>query len=359
MVINNTTLFSKSRTKSIFLVKILIKFYVFLILEKHYSLGKIEQFTTKISLIYGDASDSILKTHYLSHPKTFRINFLQSNEAKVISSLQQELFVVEKLKFPDAFVSVKVPQAKKLSESRVALKNEIYIQELSSMLPALLLDLSKDDSVLDLCAAPGSKTSQVAVLTRNKSKIVAVEKSRGRFFKTKKILEDQGVTNTELLNLDANHLLKYRPEFVNYFDKILVDVPCTNEGNIDLQDKDALKFWHPNEAKKLSKLQKGLLNNALKMLKRGGTLIYSTCTYSVEENELVVNWMLERSKKLESESSDFGNLTLEEIKVPLDNLMNGIVEWKGKTLNPGIAKTKRVLPNEYFRGFYLAKFRKN
>ena len=306
---------------------------------------KTEQFIEKIKSIYPSNWEEVIKTHYNLPPKTFRINTLLSSEKEVLDLLKEESFEIIKADIPNAYICLNSTEDHKISDSKVHLENKIYIQELSSMLPALALNPQKGDEILDMCAAPGSKTTQLGILTNNQVNIVAVEKSTSRFFKMNEIIKNQGVKNVKTILTDGNRLITQKREYFEHFDKVIVDVPCSNEGSLDLSHTSTLKFWSGKEAKRISKLQKGLLNNAVKMLKKGGTLIYSTCTYSVEENEIVLDWLLKRYSDIKIVKSD----------LKLDNLVPALTEWKEKKLNPQIKNAVRVLPDGKFKGFFIAK----
>ena len=308
---------------------------------------KEEEFINKIKDIYLDKSEEIIELQYKEPLKTFRVNTLKASKDTVLLRLKQEGFKIISSKLDNSFIVLPSENLKKISESNEYLANEIYIQELSSMLPVIALEAKENDNILDLCAAPGSKTTQLAVQMNNKINIVAVEKARNRFFKMREIIQNQGVENIKTILEDANYLpIKYK-EFNKHFDKVLLDVPCSNEASIDLSHPSTLKYWSKNEAKHISKLQKGLINTAIKMLCPGGTLVYSTCTYSVEENELVLDWILSRNTSLK----------VEKINLNLKNIMPGIISWKGKPLNKQISNSIRVLPDGYFKGFFLAKIK--
>src|SRR5690606_28124276 len=302
---------------------------------------KVDDFNEKLKEIYPNDFESIFKTHFLNKPKTFRVNSLKSKTQKVLGSLRAEGFEIGQCKVPGAYT---VTNSKRLSESKEFEKGNIYIQGVSSMLAPIVLDPKPKEKILDLCAAPGSKTTQIAAMTNNEAEITAVEENRNRFFKLKDVINRQEAQVNCVL-ADGVKLPFKHPEFLNYFDKILVDAPCTSEAEMDLNDSKSLKFWRRNNAPKLSKLQKGLLNSGVKMLKPDGTLIYSTCTYSVEENELVLDWILKR----------YPNLKIEKIELQINNIQPGRVEWKGKELNHQIKNSVRIIPNEYFNGFFIAK----
>ncbi|MEO6729298.1 MAG: RsmB/NOP family class I SAM-dependent RNA methyltransferase [Candidatus Dojkabacteria bacterium] len=307
---------------------------------------KEKDFVEKIKKIYPSNWENVIASHKVNKPKTFRVNTLLTNEDDVIKLLEKNNFLVKKSEISFGYISAKSPNDKTISKSNVFESNLIYIQELASMLPVLVLNPQKDEQILDFCAAPGSKTGLIAALTNNESKITAVEKGRNRFFKMKELLDNQGVKNVREILMDANLVAKKLPDLIESFDKILVDAPCSNEGSLNLASESGMKYWSEKEARKLSKLQKGLLNSALKLLKKGGTLVYSTCTYSVEENEQVVDWALKR----------WPDVKLVEIELPISNVEKGRVVWNDKKMDKSLDKTVRVLPNEEWNGFFISKF---
>ncbi|MEP7103818.1 MAG: RsmB/NOP family class I SAM-dependent RNA methyltransferase [Candidatus Dojkabacteria bacterium] len=309
---------------------------------------KENNFIEKIKKIYPSNWDNIINSHKVNKPKTFRVNTLLTSENDAINLLSEDNFLVKKSKIPFGYICTEAPKDITLAQSAAFEKNLIYIQELASMLPVLVLNPEQHDSVMDLCAAPGSKTGLIAAITTNEAKIVAVEKGRNRFFKMRELLDNQGVKNVRTILMDANLIGKKMPDLLESFDKVLVDAPCSNEGSLNLTSETGLKFWSEKEPRKLSKLQKGLLNSALKLLKKGGTLVYSTCTYSVEENEQVVDWALRK----------WPGIKLEDIDLPIDNVDKGRTEWNERNFDKSLDKTIRVLPNENWNGFFIAKIKK-
>lgn len=307
------------------------------------------EFEAKIEQIFPEDYVEIVKHLKVERPKTFRINKLVVTEEEALNDLKSEGYSFVKSEIDDGFIFTKAPEDKTLASSKAFNENKIYIQELSSLLPVAILDPKPNEKILDFCASPGSKTGLIAIKTNDSAEIIAIEKGRDRFFKMKELLKNQNVQSVKCYLQDANTFPKRYPEFLEYFDKVLVDAPCTNEGSIDLSHPSTLKYWSQKEAKMLSKLQKGLLNNALKLLKPGGILVYSTCTFSVEENEAVVDWALKRWPKVE----------LQDIEININNRRPGRVEWNGKSFASSLSKTIRIIPNENWSGFFLAKLKKN
>ncbi|HSX39179.1 MAG TPA: RsmB/NOP family class I SAM-dependent RNA methyltransferase [Candidatus Saccharimonadales bacterium] len=294
---------------------------------------KVEVFKTHLTSIFGDKTKSILDNLNFK-PITFRINYLV-NTAKILQSLAIQGFVIINGPLSNSYVIES--QTKRLSETSEFKNGDIYIQSLASMLPAIILNPQSQDAILDLCAAPGSKTSQIANLTNNSAHIVAVENNSNRFHALKSNLEMQKITNVQVILSNGVGFDRDNPQFANYFDKVLVDAPCSNEGIINLSDNNALAYWNSKTAKKLSKLQKALLATGLRCLKKGGKLVYSTCTFSTEENEEVVAWALKK----------FPEMHLSEIKLPLQNTTSGLL---------GVSEALRILPDKYFTGFFVALF---
>lgn len=308
---------------------------------------KLQLFKNKLLEIYNSDSESILATHYLDRKKTFRINnLIDPNPNRALEMLRAEGIEYRELDIKGLYLVTN--ELIQLSRTQAFAKKLIYIQEASSFLPVLELDPQGEEKILDMCASPGSKTSLIQSITNNLAQVVAIEKSRNRFFTLKENLKVNGVMNVNVINFDANRLVFIKPEFTNYFDKILVDAPCTTESKINLNEEDSLREWKPSNARDISKLQRGLLNSAFKMLRRNGTLIYSTCTHSTEENEEVVNWFLKKNP----------NAKLMDVDLELDSLKQGVIETKNKKLNPEIIKSVRVIPDQEFTAFYLAKITK-
>ncbi len=222
----------------------------------------------------------------------------------------------------------------KLTRSMAFNKAWFYIQNYSSYLCAKNLNVSAGETVLDMCAAPGGKSINLANFMQNKGQLSCVELSKTRFFTLQKNLKNYGVKIARCFLKDAKFVGRLCPL---KFDKILLDAPCSTL---------AKDFWlkrSKKELKELVKMQKRLLHSALKALKHGGELVYSTCTFFKEENEEV----LENALRSEFE--------LEILELDLEGVLakDGVsAEFKE------LQKSKRILANEINEGFFLAKVRK-
>ena len=215
-----------------------------------------------------------------------------------------------------------------------------YIQSLSSMIPPLVLNPKETDIVMDLCAAPGSKSTQLAKLMNNKGTLYSNEPNLNRVKALVHNLDKMNSVNMGVLKQRGEILSKY---FEEYFDKILVDAPCSALGVVQKKN-EVLKWWETERVDRISELQLKLLISAIKMAKVGSEIVYSTCTLTVEENEFVVNKVLE---KYPVELVEF------EIDVPYKS---GFTEINGFKFHPSLTKTKRILPWEIkSEGFFISK----
>ena len=161
-----------------------------------------------------------------------------------------------------------------------------YLQEPSAMLPAEVLPIEKNDVVLDACAAPGGKSSKLANKLNKTGLLISNDISVSRAQVLLKTLESQGVTNAYVMAEDINNL-----NLDNQFDKILVDAPCSGEGMFR-KDQGLIKSWLEKGNEYYANIQKQIITKAIKLLKQGGKLVYSTCTFSPLEDEQIIEYAL-------------------------------------------------------------------
>jgi len=221
-----------------------------------------------------------------------------------------------------------------------------YVQEISSMLPLLALRVEPGDFVLDLCASPGSKTTQMASMMENKGTIIANDLKLERIKILNANLERCGVTNVIVTRNDGVGLCNRLSKRDFKFDKILLDVPCSGEGTLRSSPK-TFKIWNYKVVKKLSREQKKLFAFAIKCLKSGGEIVYSTCTHSPEENEEVVDFALKNFP-----------VEVEKITLPLKCRPGIKEEWGESSYNSEVCKSCRIYPQDNnSEGFFIAKFK--
>jgi NOL1/NOP2/sun family putative RNA methylase len=265
-----------------------------------------------------------------------RTNTLKITNEDLRERLHQRGIVLSKIPYArDGFFVARTRFS--VSASIEHLQGLFYIQESASQIPVEVLNPEENELVLDMTAAPGGKTTQMAQYMNNKGCIVACDIKKVEELKNN--LERLGVQNCIVYNMDA---LKIRDLGLE-FDKILLDAPCS--GNY-LIDRDWFEKRTIAGIEKGSQLQRQLLSAAVSVLKKDGVLVYSTCSLEPEENELVVDWALK---------------SLDVRLEPISNIgSNGLVNVFGKELNNDIKRTKRFWPYKTgTQGFFIAKFRKN
>lgn len=322
-------------------------------MKKHIPGLKTEQFIDKLKFVYPETFSSIvevLKSDTVE--KSFRGK--KDQNLQIIESLKGENFSISSTEF-DNIYTYRESGDHSLSRSLAFINHKIYIQDLSSMLPVLelksILDVQKQYKILDMCAAPGSKTTQLAEAFPN-AEIIALEKDRNRFFTLKKVLEDYESNNVKAFLTDAIRMPLEHPELQETFDVVLLDAPCSSEGTIRQLSDENLKFWNRHKYKDFVNIQRRLLSSAAHLVKPGGIIMYSTCTYGPEENELVIDKVISKYEDLEIET--FRN----EKILTQKNVINGFNTWKDKKLNDSLIDTVRVLPTKRNGGFYMGKIRK-
>ncbi len=304
------------------------------------------QFLDKLSLFVPQEKLShIIHSFSIRKPLTLRINSLTVNKSDLLSEFEKEHISLTPIAwYEDAFSTHALSTT--LTSLTSYTNGKFYIQGLSSMIPALVLNPQESETVLDIASAPGSKTTQIACLMQNKGEIVANDISRTRLFKLKANLLQQGITNAQITNMPGERIWRKYPE---YFDKVLVDAPCSMEGRFTTFDPDSYKDWSAKKVKELSHRQHYLLRSALSAAKVGGIVVYSTCTLSPEENEGVINWLIEK---------EGDSIEIEKVKIPHLDLSPGITEWGKIKYDADVSKTARIYPSEDMEGFFIAKIRK-
>ena len=180
-------------------------------------------------------------------------------------------------------------------KSRLFKEGKIIIQEEASALASILLDPKPGETVVDLCAAPGGKTTHMAELMKNKGTIYAFDIDAARLKRMKMLLKRMGITIVKIYQEDAREAPKILGK--NFADKVMVDAPCTSTGTIA---KNPELRWRiqPDKLGEIVDLQKSILEAGVKLLKPGGRLLYCTCSVFVEEGEEVVKWILNKYPRM-------------------------------------------------------------
>jgi len=285
---------------------------------------------------YGEeVTNKIIDGYEENRVVSLRVNTLKSNLEKVCEELTKNNIEYEKVSWSDVALVIKNATEEDLQKLSIYENGEIYLQSLSSMLPPVIMQPKENTDILDMTAAPGGKTTQIAALTNNNANITACEMNNIRIEKLKYNIEKQGAKSVAIMQADSRNLSDYFA-----FDQILLDAPCSGSGTIDLNNERTYKNFTEILVEKSTKSQLMLLKKALKILKPGHEMIYSTCSILARENEDILN------KALKGVNAEI---------VPID--VQGIEDVP--VLPTKIEGTLCVCPNKYYEGFFVAKIRKN
>ena len=311
---------------------------------------------------------SCLESFSSSSPLVVRVNTLKVSREELFESLQN--LKIQWTEIPGIKDALELHHisSRELQETAVFKKGLVYGQSLSSMLPAIILDPKSGERVLDLCAAPGSKTTQMAALMQNKGSIVAIEAVRARYYKLKSVVSAQGAEIVSMRLLDARrfrpprppaqprsaqprgsrHAERYHPK-PELFDKILVDAPCSCEGRFKTDQPKTYAFWSLRKIKEMVRKQRGIGLSASRWLKPDGVLVYSTCSFAPEENEGIIDWLLRKTQ-----------VKLECVPIELEGIKTtpAVLKWQGKDFHPQLEHSRRILPDQKMEGFFIAKLRR-
>ncbi|MDO8563426.1 MAG: RsmB/NOP family class I SAM-dependent RNA methyltransferase [Nanoarchaeota archaeon] len=278
-------------------------------------------------------------------PRNFiRCNTLKINPQELMERLKKKWNVIQPYSdYPEIILIDQNLKPGELGNSIEHLLGYYYVQEISSMLSVLALDPKPNEFILDMCASPGSKTTQIASRMENTGTLIANDIKMDRIRILASNLEKCGATNTIITRKDGVALCAGLAKLNYKFDRILLDAPCSGEGTLRSSPKTFL-MWNKKVVENLSRMQKKLLAFALKALKKDGVLVYSTCTHSPEENEEIIDFALKNFP-----------VRVESIHLPLKS-RPGVTIWKGQTYDDEVKKTCRFYPQDNdSEGFFVSK----
>ena len=320
----------------------------------------------------------------VKRPVTLRANTLLSSRDEVVAALNESGLAFEGVNwYEDAFI-VDGAQERDLWNLPIYQQGKIYLQSLSSMMPALILDAQAGEDICDMCAAPGGKTTQIAALAGNKAYVTACEMHAPRAEKLEHNLRKLGTKGITVMRTDARQL----DEFFS-FDRVLLDAPCSGSGTLRASDERTAKRFTPKLVQKSQKSQRALFAKALGMLKPGSTLIYSTCSVLACENEDIVEQGLRQMRKkgkFELQPIVASALPIEKVaddaratantapEAKIDASANSTADAKVDTMNDAFFTVEQAMelpllptrlegalclaPTDLYEGFFIAKIKR-
>lgn len=277
---------------------------------------------------YGQETTEKIIKGYIKKVVTIRVNTIKANKQEIIDKLKNVQIEFDEIEYNNNALIIRNKNEEDLRKLDVYENGEIYMQSLSSMLPPIVLEPKEKENILDMTAAPGGKTTQMSAMTDNKAYITACEKNKIRAERLKYNLQKQGAKMVNVMQEDARKLSDYFS-----FDKILLDAPCSGSGTENVLNA---KFTEELIERSV-KTQEELLKKALKILKPGGEMVYSTCSILKQENEDLLKKFLKKSK----------------IEIMPINLTDEI-----PMLPTTLKGTVCVCPTEIYEGFFVAKIKK-
>ncbi|WP_334351529.1 RsmF rRNA methyltransferase first C-terminal domain-containing protein [Companilactobacillus sp. HBUAS56257] len=289
-------------------------------------------FQKKYQKLMGDRGQALFAAIQKDSQEAFRLNPLKPNYQNVSYSLAKPIEYSPIGYFGEIN-----------GNSIDHLSGYVYSQEPSAMYVTEILDPKGNEKILDLCAAPGSKTTYIASKMASQGLLVSNEINTKRAKVLSSNIERMGISNTVVTN---NSPKDFEKNFGDFFDKILVDAPCSGEGMFR-KDPESVKYWSLDYVEQCANRQQHILDSAYKLLSPGGILVYSTCTFSPEENEQNVDWFLKK----------YPDMHLEPVK-KYQGMEDGRPEWGND--NPELAKALRMFPDKFNgEGHFMCKLVKD
>ena len=295
-----------------------------------------------LNLLYGMYSpgtvDKILVGMTDERFLTLRVNTLKYDIYSLMNFFRDKNVKFDRVPwFLDALI-IKNARERDIQKLDIYEKGFVYFQSLSSMVPPLVLRPVAGEKVLDLTAAPGSKTTEMACLMENSGFILANELDKIRCERLKFNVVTQGASIVEVINRRGE---KLGDEYAEQFDKVLLDAPCSGEGRFVASSVATYRGWSLKRVNELVKLQKKLFESGFKALKSGGSMVYSTCTLNRFENEEIVDWALKNF-----------DVRLVDVGIDVKDAICG--DCKG--IDSSVDKAIKLLPSRWMEGFFVAKF---
>ena len=297
-------------------------------------------FQKKFKKLLGDEYSLLLDALERRSRDAIRANTLKISKEELKERLLEKGWKLQDVPwFSDAFF---VETVETIAKTKEYFLGYYYMQDAGSLVPPIVLDPKPGEQILDLCAAPGSKTTQIAQMMKNKGLIIANDVNSKKVKILSSNLQKAGVTIGLVTKMKGQNFWKLGM----VFDKILLDVPCSSSGTF-ITNHRILNSWSKHIVNRLASLQRRLLASAYKVLKPGGILVYSTCSMDPEENEENISWITKK----------FG-FEIESIEIQGLKYRKGLQEWNGKKYLE-TEKCIRFYPwDNWTEGFFICKLRK-
>jgi len=308
-----------------------------------------QTYVNRLSKIFGVREALAERMASLQLKSSIRINTLSPlSEDEIKAKLDAMGAELEPIEWcPGAFHLLSDKRV--LAESELFQDGHVYIQNASSLIPGLAMQPQAGERILDVCGAPGGKTVHIQALAGGGARIIANDAMKPRLSKLEEVLSTFHVNNAEITNFEGQFIDRHVDDMGGgQFDRILLDAQCSGEGMLDLSHGNALRFWSVERVIKMSYLQQKMITAAWKVLKPGGVLIYSTCTFGPEENEGPVSRHLKHNV----------DAVIEPIDLDIPGRAPGLKSWDGTPFHADLKHAVRVLPSEFLEGFFVCRLRK-
>jgi 16S rRNA (cytosine1407-C5)-methyltransferase len=293
-----------------------------------------EQLSARLALLEGERAPAL------------RVNALRATLPELSDELREAGLEAREVPWCPGALQLPRGSLRALQATAAHAEGRLYVQGLSSQLVPLALAPGPGDRVLDLCAAPGSKTSQLAALMGGGAGLHANDRSPQRVHRLRAVLAQLGVEGATLTRRAGQSFGRTFPEA---FSHVLVDAPCSMEGRLRAGDADAQSPTPRGRIRRLAGEQRALLLAGLGACAPGGLVVYATCTLAPEENELVLHKVLRRVGDA---------VRLEPLPFQVPDALPGLTAWNDRALNPDLVHTRRLLPDGEREGFFVARLRK-
>lgn len=301
-------------------------------------------FVMRLQQQFPKEHQEIMKTFH-QRPAVVRVNTLVTNLKKVQELLQKEGISYSPAPLLPNSLVITDADRRKVTDLEIYQEGHLYIQSIASQLAVAALNPQPGEKILDLCSAPGSKTTQIALCMKKEGELMANDNNKKRIYRLLANLKHQHCEDfVEVKNYAGQNYPKFYPES---FDRILVDAPCSSEARFNTQNPKSVNFWSRHKVRSMAKTQKRLLTAGVECLKPGGTLVYSTCTLAPEENELVLQKILQEYPQIKVVDLDWSIPQLPVLK-----------NWNDKELPDSLQSAVRLAPNESTEAFFICKLQK-